>query len=327
MHPLRFWLLAGVILFNLGCGTEEQPGGQPVVDAVALGEALQAWQLAKSEAVVSSTTHLVNNTRAFLEAPDDKAREQWQTSWIDAHETYLSASLLLAEPWTRTIDSWPIAPGFIDSIEGYPTSGIVFDETLQITSAAIRDQHQITDKTEVAQGFHVLEYYAFARPLEDMRPVTTGKDIITERRRKLITLTGDLLLMDIMQYRRHLVTRDDDTQVYEYADLLRVLHDRCNAMFSDYNLIGEHSPFAKRDTRSISVQLTAIHELLSGTVDLNRHLYQQDAARAATLNDTLEEAIALVQSDDDSEATLTRLLLLCAALSHQFEEFQQASTR
>ena len=95
------------------------------------------------------------------------------------------------------IEAWPISPGFVDSIENYPYSGIVNDSTIEITPDVLKAQHMITDPSEISLGFHVLEYYAFERTRD-----LNGTEEVNKRRRSLISLVSELLVEEIKDVRR-----------------------------------------------------------------------------------------------------------------------------
>ena len=63
-------------------------------------------------------------------------------------------------------------PGFIDSVPGYPYSGIVNDTSLAITREVLINQHGLTDVSDVSLGFSVIEFLLWGAHAQqpDMEP-------------------------------------------------------------------------------------------------------------------------------------------------------------
>lgn len=268
--------------------------------------AIQTWQRRQHEQAIDSVAQLSNATNNYLDGNTD--RENWQLTWREAHKDWHQASFLSSEIDTRLIDAWPIAPGFLDSIQGYPHSGIVHDESLEISSEVMRHQHQITDDVEAALGFHVLEYYAFARDANDL----IETDQVSQKRRLLVRLAADMLLLEVTQI---------SLENYN-KPLIRRLLARSKSVLSEYNRAGEHSQFSETSLSNVANQLRTLSDLLQEPVAYNNYLISLDPDLAETFNDSLNEAIELTTgktSLDDNGAS--RLLLLLSSLSHQLEDF------
>lgn len=97
-----------------------------------------------------------------------KVHQSWHlcdfyfTTIRDQGEQYAELNTLLSH-----IHSVPLSPGYLDSIDGYPFSGLVNDTTVAIAQQVIVEQHQRYDSTEVAIGLHALEFFLWARSRED----------------------------------------------------------------------------------------------------------------------------------------------------------------
>ncbi len=132
----------------------------------------------------------------FLATPDETSRDSFQNAWIGAHTAYLRLTTgnTIAPNLATSIDPWPIEPGFIDSLPEYPDSGIISDTTIPITLDALREQHQFSDEAEVSLGFHIVEYYAFSREVDDL--VSGGER--NNRRRLMLAEVATALEQDII---------------------------------------------------------------------------------------------------------------------------------
>jgi len=307
--------LLSLVLFA-GCAErlETETNAQ---DPIQLGTAIKSWQQGKTEPMVHAMDQLSEATGLFFRSPTIESRLVWQSAWISAHDNFLSASILYSPDNFRRIDAWPMETGFLDSLPDYPGSGIVSDDTLEITATSLQEQHQITDASEVALGFHVLEYYAFERDIEDF-----GRDAPNyQKRQQLVQLVAELLLVDITSFSRAQET-ESETNQNSYPLLLLKIQRRFQLVFSEFDLLDEHILRDNGSTRNVTTQLDAIAELLDEPIGLNRFLIELNPESTLTFNATLLEAQTLLPSmEQPDEATSSRLVLLIASLEQQLGDF------
>ena len=319
-QPARLIAALLLALILIGCTEGPTPSATGTSFEGNPTHALHAWQRQQAAAAVREASALVNAGRTFVEKPTTAARDTWQSHWIKAHEQYLAATLL-GDPATAlhtSIDSWPLQPGFLDDLPGYPGSGIVNDITLEMTSTMLREQHQITDEEESSTGFHVLEYYAFERPLDSFLPSAEH----VARRQQLVLLVSDLLLLDLMTYQNSIAGTPSDTAAFvSYPALLRDVHRRVRLLFSAYNRLGMHGGYAGRSAQQAAVQLRALRSLFEGPVALAGYVAFLDPDAGRALQQMMTEAIALVpESGRPADADASRLLLLLSGLSHAMDD-------
>ena len=285
---------------------------------------LASWHLGQAQQTANQATQLVNATDAFLKQPDAANRERWQQSWIRAHSSWLQASILIPDT-TGRIDHWPMEPGFVDSLPAYPDSGIVHDLIVDLDPESLATQHQITDDSEVALGFHVLEYYAFERDLASFDDTATG----AERRRTLIRQVSTLLLKDLLTYSRQFFSGDGDMPEVlplSLSSLLPMLQDRTESIYDAYRQLGEHSPFAARSTQDIRDRLIGLRRLLTDAAPIDMQLIQLDNTLGNQFIDTLDEALSLLPEEGEvPESDAPRLLLLLSAMTHQGADLARIS--
>ena len=307
--------LLSLVLFA-GCAErlETETNAQ---DPIQLAFAIRSWQQGKTEAMVHAMEQLSEATGLFFRSPTIESRLVWQSAWISAHDNFLGASILYSPDNFRRIDAWPMETGFLDSLPDYPGSGIVSDGTLEITATSLGEQHQITDASEVALGFHVLEYYAFERDIEDF-----GSDAPNhQKRQQLVQLVAELLLVDITSFSRAQKAESEANQ-NSYPLLLLKIQRRFQLVFSEFDLLGEHIPRNNGPTQNVTTQLDAIAELLDKPVGLNHFLIELNPESTLTFNATLLEAQTLLPSmGQPDEATSSRLVLLIAFLEQQLGDF------
>lgn len=314
---IRFLPLAlfGLALFA-GCA-ERLETKTDTLDSSQLAIAISSWQQGKTEPMVHAMEQLSEATEFFLRSPTIESRRVWQSAWISAHDNFLGARILYSPDNFRRIDAWPMETGFLDSLPDYPGSGIVSDGTLEITASSLQEQHQITDASEVALGFHVLEYYAFERDIDDF-----GSDAPNyQKRRQLVQLAAELLLADIHSFSQAQEAEPEASQ-HSYPLLLLKIQRRLQLMFSELGLLGEHIPHNKESIQNVTIQLDAIAELLDEPVGLNHFLIELSPENTLTFNATLLEAQTLLSSrSEPDEATTSRLVLLIAFLEQQLGDF------
>ncbi len=176
------------------------------------------------EELADCSDSLLTTGNQFLEQTNqdhfDALKAQWQTCF---HLYQASTALqgtspphreLMAEARNRLGNPLTM-PGFIDSVQGYPYSGIVNDASLPLDVDSLRQQHGVTDSSEVSIGFHVVAFLLWgeqrqnpdlaARPLTDYEIAEAWEDGITDlpieehpnnRRRRLLPLVLELLHVD-----------------------------------------------------------------------------------------------------------------------------------
>jgi len=270
--------------------------------------AVERFHQKNRENLGASVINLSEKTYEYLNG--EVVRATWQEAWHQAHRQWLKTGLLELESDFRQIDTWPIAAGFLDSLGNYPLTGIVNDVSLDITSETLRQQHQITATTEVCLGFHVLEYYAFARPEKDLLET----DETSSRRRLLVRLVAQMLMLD--------VSKLNVNPRMQRGSILKRLHKRSKAMLSEFNRIGEHGQFSDSSLINISVQLQSIKSLMQEPVAFSNDLINLNVELTKVFNTNLDEAIELVNNPSGlNENSSSKLLLLLSALSHHLEDF------
>ena len=155
------------------------------------------WQI--NSALVSATELLplvgaLNQTaKDFADQPSASGLKMLQQQWRISYQHYLQGLMQTALAPTiidstpvdirqihSALDQWPITPGYIDAIDGYPLSGIVSDEALAMTTEAVRQQHQLLTDDTPSIGFSVLGFVLHGevnkpRRWQDFIPANKGK--------------------------------------------------------------------------------------------------------------------------------------------------------
>lgn len=313
------------------------------VDAATVATAFRTNSKAANLELLTEIGALMPSLEKFLAAPSEANLQNLQDRWLSAHLAYSRAHFgLLTNRDTDPdllfrIDAWPIQPGFIDNLEGYPESGIVFDETLEITSANLLVQHGITDREEVVLGFHALELLLFTRSVSDFE---AGTSVFHDRRRNLLQLIGQQLIEDV-----ELLVAESDQNVSGLDPvallerLLALSLSKSRGMLTESNLIAAedsgHSLDKSRSLQILSVELDSMKRFLLTPVALAALFQPADPVNHKNFVQTIERGIQITeearaaatsegseQLPEDSLA-LAELPLILSALTHQLEAFTQ----
>lgn len=162
----------------------------------------------------------------LLDAPNNESLAAAQSAWLDAYSAYEATLLhryfaelvLPQQAYLNLVDldfrinQWPILPGYLDAVDNYPDSGLVFDPSVPLDRRTLVELHGQFDLAEAAMGFHVLEFLLWgeaplSRNVDDFRQVTalteghieaglTLQQLPRNRRRQLLQVTTDSLLTD-----------------------------------------------------------------------------------------------------------------------------------
>lgn len=240
MQKLCYLLCPLVLLASLlfGCerSNEQQPQPEPRSQATASAlervdpeqdaVTLAAWQqgsewLSEAGALCEQLHEAVEQ---LLAQPDTDTLAATRTQWHQCHDQWHRMDPLLAlsdsnpglfgqlEQLTFNIEARPLMPGYLDSLEDYPYSGIVNDVTVEMTATSLREQHGLTGWSDVSLGLHALEFLLWGehgqRPAGDYQPQMTlseaqradglSVDRLPEnRRRELLRLISHLLQDDL----------------------------------------------------------------------------------------------------------------------------------
>jgi len=238
----------------------------------------------------------------------DRARQ----SWLLAHSAYelttlhryFAASILDEQnsiallQLQYQINHWPIVPGYLDYVDGYPDSGIVHDINVSLDSIGLRDQHGAFDISEVTLGFHVLEFLLWGsrdtqselRSVDDFieidaldaSQIESGhslEQLSNNRRRQLLAIIADILLGDFRElgslWSDQLERAEQSIDRTSQTELITTLADSMSAMLTEELLLRSlypmlngdfvesiQSPYSLSTQNAVSSQLSGLERLL-----------------------------------------------------------------
>lgn len=232
-------------------------------------------------------------------------------AWLDAHSAYELTTLhryfatqLLGEQNSLAllqlqyqINHWPIVPGYIDYVDGYPDSGIVHDLNVNLDSDSLRGQHGAFDVSEVTLGFHVIEFLlwgnvtdSITRPADDYSALEelseeeiesgyTLEQLSNNRRRLLLTIIADTLVEDFQALRSLWLSEAPSIRQRirstSGTELIVIIADSMSAMLTEELLLRSlypmlngdfiqsvQSPYSRSTQNAVSSQLSGLERLL-----------------------------------------------------------------
>lgn len=149
-------------------------------------------------------------TDTFLASPSEQAHSTLLEAYQRAHQSYrlAAAVLFLASGQTTenlAIDAAPMLPGYLDSVEGYPNSGLIHSE-MNLDLNTLKDEHQFSDQLYLTLGFHPFEFILQGDPSS---PIAAWRRFVSEgtekqksaaqRRTTYLSLLANNLRSDIRQ--------------------------------------------------------------------------------------------------------------------------------
>jgi putative iron-regulated protein len=215
----------GALLVSVLCLSASWVHADPLLEKTA---ADQTWLRSADqlERVETSVAQFNNQLNLFLTQTNEHEWQQLRQRWRQAHDHWQELNLLwrLAENnpvkfaelrrWIFQIDAQELQPGYLDSLPDYPFSGLVNDLAIPLTVESLRQQHGLTDSSEVAQGFHALELLLWGaegqRQFTDFVKATqlsteeraagyTIGELPNNRRRQLLQVVGQILQQDVRE--------------------------------------------------------------------------------------------------------------------------------
>ena len=248
----------------------------------------------------------------FLAQTSTENLELARRSWLLAHSAYelttlhryFAASILDEQnsiallQLQYQINHWPIVPGYLDYVNGYPDSGIVHDINVNLDSTGLREQHGSFDVSEVTLGFHVLEFLLWgspdaqseSRPADDFHPIDTLsasqieigyslEQLSNNRRRQLLAIIAGILLEDFREleslWDSQLEEAEQRIGSTSETELIKTLADSMSAMLTEELLLRSlypmlngdfvvsiQSPYSLSTQNAVSSQLSGLESLL-----------------------------------------------------------------
>jgi len=232
-------------------------------------------------------------------------------AWLNAHNAYELTTLhryfatqlfgeqsgLALMQLQYQINHWPIIPGYIDYVNGYPDSGIVHDINVDLDGDSLREQHGSFDISEVALGFHVIEFLLWGYDTDSVARPATDFDAVLEltpeeiesgysleqlsnnRRRLFLTVVVNTLVNDFLALQSLWLAEEPSIRLRiestSGTELIVMLADSMSAMLTEELLLRSlypmlngdfvesiQSPYSRSTQNAVSSQLSGLERLL-----------------------------------------------------------------
>lgn len=255
----------------------------------------------------SYTTALALQTaiNAFVANPTAQGLEDCKTAWKAAREPYGQTEVFRFTdgPIDNTpgyegyINSWPLDESFIDYVQGNATSGIINDTVHfpTIDEATLINQNQNGSETNIATGYHAIEFLLWGQDLTapsanlpGQRPytdyLTTGGTASNQARRGTYLKVCAQLLVDMLKatadqwdssisgnYRASFLQTSDDAFLQKIFSQPAILSnnelggERLYVAYQSKNQEDEHSCFSDNTHRDIILNAKGIQNLIEGS--------------------------------------------------------------
>ncbi len=171
----------------------------------------------------------------LLRDPQPQSLADARRAWQESRREWLQLSPLLQLAQVngerfRELDNWifqiaadDLEPGYLDALPDHSLAGLVNDLAIPLTPASLRQQHGLTDPSEISLGYHALELLLWGadgqRPPDELREQQqldgeqrragyALEEVPNNRRRTLLRLLGSTLQEDVQQLRKLWLERD-----------------------------------------------------------------------------------------------------------------------
>lgn len=216
---------SGPVVAPIEQPTTKQEVSSPL--SIESSEQLQRFQQASSElplGLTICTETLATLGQQFLDKVNSENLELVKIQWQGCMETYHAIRSLQGftpqhqqalNEVHRNLGNKLEMPGYIDSVQGYPFSGIVNDASLPLEIENLREQHGLTDESDVSIGYDVIGFLLWGEQRynpeleprsenrfqkhtawEDSRTDLPISEHPNNRRRRLLALTLQIALKD-----------------------------------------------------------------------------------------------------------------------------------
>jgi putative iron-regulated protein len=204
---------------SLGCGSTSEEATTPSLPenaAAAQADYAELVAAVYEDSVVDALA-LKTAVDAFLTDPTDTTLEAAKDAWLAARESYLQSEVFRFYDGPidmpnggpeGQVNAWPLDESYIDYVEGNETAGLISDTSVAITTEALIAANEAGGETNIATGFHAIEFLLWGQDLSDTgpgaRPASDFQDggrASADRRRLYLQTVTDLLITDLTAVR------------------------------------------------------------------------------------------------------------------------------
>ncbi|WP_339670209.1 imelysin family protein [Dasania marina] len=216
------------------------------IDVAQLHHSLRQQGELSLRQTIASAQALLARSQQFLASPDAPHWQQLQNQWLASHQQWHHSAVYLQllpaqaelEELNHRLHDAEISDGYLDSVAGYPQSGIVNDSTLAISLDSLIQQHRRYSDEEAALGLSVLEFFIWGRELNHYRePADALATLAIPRRRQYLALLAQQWLSDVEN--AHQYWQDHSAQLPDAAAIRLQWQQQLGALTDT-----QHSPYS-----------------------------------------------------------------------------------
>ncbi len=296
------------------------PQPEPRVSDHQLSEQLWRQLATRLQTLTQRCEQQASLVENFLATPNSQSLREAQTGWRNLHSQLAKTApvrgLASSSPdlfaqlkgQLNRIDTHPIAPGYLDSISGYPYSGLIHDFSVPIKRETLRSQHQLTGDSEALMGLHVQEFFLFGeggtRAAADFVRQAQATEQLSahqrpeNRRRAFLSLNSRLLCDDMQTLSTHLTAPNAPYVGLPAASQLALWHKAIAAELDAADI--NHCDFAPGGCDRTAHILQTAKQILALTDENAPNLLADDPALEQKL-----QHLAQSLSDKAADATQT----------------------
>ncbi|MGB1465520.1 MAG: hypothetical protein ACPG8O_04070 [Alcanivorax nanhaiticus] len=160
--PIRTLFTALFPLALVACDTSEAPKPEAHAEApIETGIIVTDWQQQSLEQFEQAAAHWQQALVNLEQNKDEKNLAALRQSLADWYHLFTEQAPLLnaracqlnQQAILARMDTWPLYPGYVDSMPEWPESGLISDPYLELNRKNLRIQHGATDSAEASLGF------------------------------------------------------------------------------------------------------------------------------------------------------------------------------
>ncbi len=204
--PIRTLLTALFPLALVACDTSEAPEPEAHAEApIETGIIVTDWQQQSLEQFEQAAAHWQQALVNLEQNKDEKNLAALRQSLADWYHRFTEQAPLLnaracqlnQQAILARMDTWPLYPGYIDSMPEWPESGLISDPYLELNRKNLRIQHGATDSAEASLGFAAM-LVVLNGTGETAKPLAFFQDEAQQAPRRLtyLKLAGEQILAD-----------------------------------------------------------------------------------------------------------------------------------
>lgn len=257
---------------------------------------------------LDSAQRLQLEIAALVDAPSEDSLQKARAAWLAAREPYGISEVLRfsdgpIEEVEGRLNGWPMDEGYVDYVDGRPSSGIINDTSIPLTREGLVGLNEggqgdifgngthFDPERAVATGFHTIEFLLWGqdddldgpgrRPYTDYVVGEQGTAANADRRGRYLQLVADLLVDDLAQvaeqwepdadnYRRRFVDGDPDDRlaviITSFGTLAKaeLAGERIDVALTTQDQEDEQSCFSDNTHRDVQLNVDALVAVYRG---------------------------------------------------------------